>query len=468
MTSPHEKTVKRRSAPPRALLAGFFAGLIVLLTTCLGGAGLYVGALRALQSEVRANLVRTATVAAATVDGDAHRTFTSPRQENTPAYLQAIAPLARVQKASSDIKYVYTCVLRQGRVCFVLDPTPPGDRDSSGVEQKSHIMQPYPDATPAMVTALRSGTAQVDQEPTQDQWAKTISGYAPIRDSRGSLVGIVGVDLLADRYAARLASIRRAALAGMGVTSALALVIGLGGFFGYKRSERAAHLLRVAHEELKARGEERTAYLAEANRQLHRAYSATIKGWSRALDLRDEETHGHSERVTVMTLRLARSLGVAEEALIHMERGALLHDIGKMGVPDSVLLKPGPLDDDEWDIMRRHPSLAHEMLAPIAFLRPALDIPRCHHEKWDGSGYPDCLRGEQIPLAARLFAVVDVWDALRSDRPYRKAWERGRVLDHIRGLSGTHFDPQVVRAFLALMAKGSDEGSDKLPLARAA
>lgn len=203
------------------------------------------------------------------------------------------------------------------------------------------------------------------------------------------------------------------------------------------------------------------------NAELFQAYDATIEGWSRALDYRDHETEGHSRRVTELTLRLARALGVGEKDLVHVRRGALLHDIGKMAVPDSVLLKPGPLDEAEWEVMRRHPAYAHEMLAPVAFLRPALDIPRCHHEKWDGSGYPDCLRGEQIPLAARLFAVVDVWDALRSDRPYRKAWDRDRVLDHVRGLSGTHFDPQVVRAFLALMVEGSDESSDKMPLARA-
>jgi PAS domain S-box-containing protein/putative nucleotidyltransferase with HDIG domain len=186
------------------------------------------------------------------------------------------------------------------------------------------------------------------------------------------------------------------------------------------------------------------------------AYDATIEGWSRALDYRDHETEGHSQRVTELTLRLARAVGMCEEELIHVRRGALLHDIGKMAVPDSVLLKPGPLDDAEWEIMRRHPSYAHEMLAPVAFLRPALEIPYCHHEKWDGTGYPQCLRGEQIPLAARLFAVVDVWDALRSDRPYRRAWERERVLDHIRGLSETHFDPQAVEAFLTLMAASNE------------
>ena len=200
------------------------------------------------------------------------------------------------------------------------------------------------------------------------------------------------------------------------------------------------------------------------NAELFQAYDATIEGWSRALDYRDHETEGHSRRVTELTLRLARAFGVGEDDLVHVQRGALLHDIGKMAVPDRVLLKPGPLDAGEWELMRRHPAYAQEMLGPIAFLRPALDIPFCHHEKWDGEGYPRGLAGDDIPLAARLFAVVDVWDALRSDRPYRRAWERDRVLDHIRDLSGTHFDPQVVAAFLDLMA----ETEQYRPLARAA
>ena len=129
----------------------------------------------------------------------------------------------------------------------------------------------------------------------------------------------------------------------------------------------------------------------------------------------------------------------------------MLHDIGKMGVPDAVLLKPGPLDDDEWAVMRRHPDLAREMLGPTEFLRPALDIPCCHHEKWDGSGYPQGLAGQEIPLAARLFALVDVWDALCSDRPYRSAWPREQVMDHLCSLAGTHFDPEIVPVFLHLL-----------------
>jgi putative nucleotidyltransferase with HDIG domain len=192
--------------------------------------------------------------------------------------------------------------------------------------------------------------------------------------------------------------------------------------------------------------------LQQSNQELAAAYEATIEGWSRALDLRDHETEGHTQRVTDMALRLAAAMGLSVAELEHIRRGALLHDIGKMGVPDRILLKPGPLTDEEWVSMRQHPTLAYEMLAPIHYLRQALDIPYCHHEKWDGSGYPRQLQGETIPLPARIFAVVDVWDALSSDRPYRPAWPQAQVLAHIRGLSGSHFDPQVVKAFLKLLS----------------
>ena len=140
----------------------------------------------------------------------------------------------------------------------------------------------------------------------------------------------------------------------------------------------------------------------------------------------------------------------AREQLVHVRRGALLHDIGKMGVPDAILLKPGPLTDQEWVLMRQHPRLAYEMLSPIDFLRPALDIPNAHHERWDGTGYPRRLKGEDIPLSARLFAIVDVWDALCSDRPYRRAWPEQQAREHIQSLAGTHFDPDVVTAFLQI------------------
>jgi len=180
------------------------------------------------------------------------------------------------------------------------------------------------------------------------------------------------------------------------------------------------------------------------------AYDATIEGWSLALDLRDKETEGHSRRVTDLTERLARSMGLSEAELVPVRRGALLHDIGKMGVPDHILLKAEPLTDEEWAIMRQHPDLAYRMLAPIAYLHSALDIPYCHHEKWDGTGYPRGLAGEQIPLAARIFAVVDVWDALRSDRTYRRAWPAEKVRAHIRAGAGTHFEPAVVETFLGM------------------
>ena len=187
--------------------------------------------------------------------------------------------------------------------------------------------------------------------------------------------------------------------------------------------------------------------LERLNTDLVMAYDATIEGWSRALDLRDRETEGHSQRVTDLTLRLARTMGIPETDLVHIRRGALLHDIGKMGIPDAILLKPGPLSDEEWQVMRRHPTYAYELLAPIGHLRGALDIPYCHHEKWDGTGYPRGLRGEQIPLAARIFAVPDVYDALTSARPYRPAWTTDRALAYIRENAETHFDPRIVEVF---------------------
>jgi HD-GYP domain-containing protein (c-di-GMP phosphodiesterase class II) len=181
--------------------------------------------------------------------------------------------------------------------------------------------------------------------------------------------------------------------------------------------------------------------------ELARAYDTTLEGWSRALDLRDRETEGHARRVTELTVCLAREFGIPEPELTHIRRGALLHDIGKMGVPDQILRKPDKLNEEEWKIMSRHPDLALGMLAPISFLRPALDIPYCHHEKWDGSGYPRGLKGEEIPLSARIFAIVDVWDALISDRPYSAAWSGSDALQYICSQSGKHFDPDVVAVF---------------------
>ena len=188
-----------------------------------------------------------------------------------------------------------------------------------------------------------------------------------------------------------------------------------------------------------------------SNSELFLAYDATIEGWSHALDLRDKETEGHAQRVTEMTVKLARTFGVSDTELVQVRWGALLHDIGKMGVPDGILLKPGLLTDKEWVSMKKHPGFAYDMLSPIHYLRNAIDIPYCHHEKWDGSGYPRGLKGTKIPLAARIFAVVDVWDALRSDRPYRPAWAADKVREHIRSSAGTHFDPQVVDVFMQML-----------------
>jgi putative two-component system response regulator len=197
---------------------------------------------------------------------------------------------------------------------------------------------------------------------------------------------------------------------------------------------------------------EERAKLERINLELQEAYEATIEGWSRALELRDSETQGHTERVTTLSLRLAQAIGLSETELTHIRRGALLHDIGKMAIPDGILLKSGPLTTEEWAIMRRHPLYAYELLLPIAYLRPALDIPYHHHEKWDGTGYPDGLQGEQIPLAARLFAVVDVWDALISDRPYRPGWSQEKVKAYLQEEAGKYFDPRIVELFLTMIA----------------
>ncbi len=190
--------------------------------------------------------------------------------------------------------------------------------------------------------------------------------------------------------------------------------------------------------------------LQRTNEELLQSYDSTIEGWSRALDLRDRETEGHTLRVTELSVEMGRAFGLTDTEIRHIRWGALLHDIGKMGVPDRILLKDSTLTPEEWEIMRKHPSYAYDMLYPIRYLRPALDIPYCHHEKWNGQGYPRGLRGEAIPLAARIFAVVDVWDALTRDRPYRAAWPRDKALELIVREAGAHFDPLVVDVFLDL------------------
>ena len=198
--------------------------------------------------------------------------------------------------------------------------------------------------------------------------------------------------------------------------------------------------------------------LQRSNMELTLAYDSTLEGWSKALDMRDRDTEGHTRRVTEMTGRLALEFDFKDADHVHLRRGAILHDIGKMGIPDTILLKEGPLSDDEWKIMRQHPNLAMSMLSDIAYLRPALDIPHCHHEKWDGDGYPRGLKGEHIPLAARIFAVVDVFDALTSDRPYLRAWSVEQALEHIQSESGTHFDPKVVSVFMRVIGRLAAQG----------
>jgi HD-GYP domain-containing protein (c-di-GMP phosphodiesterase class II) len=188
--------------------------------------------------------------------------------------------------------------------------------------------------------------------------------------------------------------------------------------------------------------------LQDSNTELSIAYDATLEGWAKALEMRDRETEGHAHRVIEMTLAVADRIGIKGDMLQHIRRGALLHDIGKMSIPDSILLKPGPLTPDEWEIMRQHPVHAYEMLKTIDYLSTALEIPYCHHERWDGKGYPRGLKGRDIPISARIFAVVDVWDALTSNRPYRPAWTARQALEYIQKESGKHFDPQVVDAFL--------------------
>jgi PAS domain S-box-containing protein/putative nucleotidyltransferase with HDIG domain len=198
--------------------------------------------------------------------------------------------------------------------------------------------------------------------------------------------------------------------------------------------------------------------LQRSNLELMLAYDSTLEGWSKALDMRDKDTEGHTRRVTEMTERLAVEFQIKDADRVHFRRGAILHDIGKMGIPDSILLKEGPLSEEEWKIMRQHPDLAVKMLSSINYLRPALDIPHCHHEKWDGSGYPRGLKGERIPVAARIFAIVDVFDALTSDRPYRRAWPVQQALDFIRAESGKRFDPEVVNVFMRVIGRLAAQG----------
>ena len=215
-------------------------------------------------------------------------------------------------------------------------------------------------------------------------------------------------------------------------------------------TEKNVTEIQAASRNITERKEAQVA-LQRAHIDLQEAYDKTIEGWVLALDLRDRETEGHTQRVTEMTVHLARQLGCTEDEIIHIRRGALLHDMGKMGIPDEILQKPGPLTDEEWKVMRKHPLYAYQMLSPISYLNQALIIPYYHHERWDGSGYPHGLKGEDIPLFARFFCVVDVWDALSSDRPYRKRMHPKDVIDYLKKESGRLFDPHIIEKFLPLV-----------------
>jgi diguanylate cyclase (GGDEF)-like protein/putative nucleotidyltransferase with HDIG domain len=220
---------------------------------------------------------------------------------------------------------------------------------------------------------------------------------------------------------------------------------------GVTQSDLGLPYTNVIHEMFQLHQETLTSASEQVREVLAGAYDATIESWAHLLDMKDKETEGHSTRVTRMTEELTECIGMNAEERLYARWGALLHDVGKMGVPDAILHKPGPLTEEEWVIMQQHTTLAYEMLLSVSFLRPALDIPYCHHEKWDGTGYPRGLKGEEIPLSARLFAVIDVYDALTSDRPYRQAWSKQKAVTYLRSLSGTHFDPRAVNVFLKML-----------------
>jgi HD-GYP domain-containing protein (c-di-GMP phosphodiesterase class II) len=199
--------------------------------------------------------------------------------------------------------------------------------------------------------------------------------------------------------------------------------------------------------------------LQRTNQELVLAYDRTLEGWARALELRDKETEGHTRRVADLTVKMGIALGMNPDELVQVRRGALLHDIGKLGIPDKILLKEGPLAEEEWRIMRLHPTYARSLIEPIPYLRPTLDIPYSHHEHWDGSGYPQGLAGEQIPLAARIFTVIDVWDALTSNRVYRASWTAEQARTYLHQNAGVLFDPHIVEAFFRIRENQSGEGA---------
>jgi response regulator RpfG family c-di-GMP phosphodiesterase len=308
--------------------------------------------------------------------------------------------------------------------------------------------------------------------------------YAPLEVRSGEDVGIISTSL-AKTFLVTASNATRLQIFGF-VTTAFLFIIAIGLFIADRFTKPLLKVVDASAQvasgnldiSVAPRGNDEVTALARSFNQMvaslkrseseliraHedtiQAYDRTIEGWCKALELRDNVTEGHTQRVTELTLQIATQMGISEQEHIHIRRGALMHDIGKMAIPDAILKKPGSLDDDEWIEMRMHPIYAFDMLSRISYLAPSLAIPYCHHEKWDGSGYPRGIAGEKIPLAARIFAIADVWDALRSDRPYRKALPASTALDYIQENKGTHFDPQVVDAFLIIYENYLVEASE--------
>ncbi|HBT83709.1 MAG TPA: hypothetical protein DEB35_10045, partial [Desulfuromonas sp.] len=413
-------------------------------------------------------LMVLAQTAVLTIDPELLQNVPLHRQGVESAPYQVIKEkLEKIKKISPQIKYIYTMTKTEteGVWQFIVDPDPVG-RDKKGKVLTSFPGDRYDVFRfPEMLRAFEGPSA--DQRLHRDEWGVTLSGYAPVLDKEGKAVAMLGVDILAeDVYAIQREAERRVIFVfAFGVI--LALIVG--GIISRTITRPVSRLVegtsRIAQGNLQYRvhidGDDEISDLARSFNQMARSlykskrrifsyFHYVVKTLIRVLEAKDHYTKGHSQMVAEYAGKIALRMGVPREDIKIFKKITLLHDIGKVGIPDAILLKPGPLDDAEWTIMRQHPVLAFQLLAPIAFLRPALDIPYCHHEKWDGSGYPRRLKGEEIPLMARIFAVIDVWDALSSDRPYRPAWDKERVIANLREGAGTHFDPQVIAIFLGM------------------
>lgn len=312
---------------------------------------------------------------------------------------------------------------REGIVVYADVDAAIGERDTGNHELAEAL---------AGRTVTELSSLSKSENATERSWGKLLEVYVPLKATDSDeVVGAYEIYQTTSALDARITQIRTTIAVGVFGGFAMLYLALFGIMLGASRR-------LVAHSRENAR-------LAS---EVVDAYDETIEGWARALDLRDHETEGHSRRVMELATDIARHMGMPEEQIVDVRRGALLHDIGKMGVPDEILNKPGALTDDEWQIMRAHAEYGREMLSGVRYLGRAIDIPVHHHERWDGSGYPDGLAGEDIPLSARIFALVDVWDALSNNRPYREAWPAERVIGHLEDGAGSHFDPQVVEVFL--------------------